>query len=321
MSFPQNRFVVIGGSVLGVLLAAELIFLLLIQRDFKTAQRELKTAERRLNQLHNRAPYPSEKNVEQLKKNLDGLEYQVGEIRAAVSQNPFPKEAEEAADFCARAQEVIERFQKRAERAGVELPDSLEVGFAKYASGGAVPEAAHVPRLSRQLYSVEQAANILLDCGVLAIEEVTREVFDAEKKNPEPPRRRRRNEPDPPEIPPELVGSKAHPDGLFLVERIGLVFSAKEETVWQVLSRISNAPHFMVITEFEHTAQTEILSYNPEAVKRGNESDDETLQYLAGGILVGEKALSRPERIIAGNEPVRVRLSVDVYNFDAEVKK
>ncbi len=83
-----------------------------------------------------------------------------------------------------------------------------------------------------------------------------------------------------------------------------------------MLDQLAAAPHFMVVSEFSHRTQTKILSYNPEAVKRG--LDDETLQYLESGILVGEQALSRPERMIAGNELVQVQLMVDVYNFEPE---
>jgi len=318
MSLQRNRFLAIGGGLAGFILFAGVVLLVLANLQLGRAKRDLEGAYRRLERLHGRDPYPSEQNRKALQENRERLEFEVGELAAALMRDPFPADAAEAADFSARAQGVIERFRKRAETAGVALPDNLEVGFAEYASGGAVPAARHVPRLSRQLYSMERVADILVRGGVDSIGSLSRDTFE-NAPAAQPPARRRPARGAPPPSGRQQPGRRAsevHPDGLYYIERIGVEFEAAEDVVWRILDLFAAAPHFMVVSEFAHKTQTDILSYNPETVKRGGEGDDATLRYLSEGILVGKKALSRPERLIAGNESVVVRLVVDVYNFE-----
>ncbi|MEA2068489.1 MAG: Amuc_1100 family pilus-like protein [Verrucomicrobiota bacterium] len=319
MNFQKNKLLIFGGGFFAILLLAEVVFLMLAVGGYNREKGELKRNYRQLEQLHNRNPFPSMENTKDVQENLDRFEYEVGELAAALVRDPFPQEAIEAADFSARAQGVIERFRKRAEQSGVVLPDTLEAGFAPYASGGAVPAAPHVPRLSRQLYSVERVADVLVRSGVDSIDSLTRNVFETETVPVQrAPRRRPRREAPPSNVrkPTPLVASEIHAKNLYYIERVGVAFTAGEDVVWRVLDLFAAAPHFMVVSEFTHTTQSGILAYNPEAVKRGGEGDDETLRYLSEGILVGKKALSRPERIISGNEIVKVALVVDVYNFE-----
>ena len=319
MNLRKNRLLIFGGGFCGILLLAEVVLLVLAVGGYNRGKSELKRNYRRVAQLHSRNPFPSLENTKAVQENLDRLEYEVGELAAALVRDPFPQEAIEAADFSARAQDVIERFRKRAEQSGVVLPDTLEAGFASYASGGAVPAAPHVPRLSRQLYSVERVADVLVRSGVDSIDSLTRDTFETEAAPVQrAPRRRPRREAPSSNVrkPTPLVASEVPAKNLYYMERVGVAFTAGEDVVWRVLDLFAAAPHFMVVSEFTHTTQSDILAYNPEAVKRGGEGDDETLRYLSEGILVGKKALSRPERIISGNELVKVALLVDVYNFE-----
>jgi hypothetical protein len=326
MDLKKNILLVAGVGSCAVLLLVVLVFLFRASTELNEQKRELKRQYRRISQLHTRATYPSAENVEALELNHDELAFRVDDLASVLSRDPFPREAVEAAGFSARVQNVIERFRKRAERAGVALPANLEVGFSRYASGGSVPIAEHVPRLSRQLYSVERVVDVLVRSGVHSVKSLTRDVFEeAGVARPEPGQQRRRGRREVPATSAQdssgLQATAAHPGGLYYIERIGVGFTAREDVVWRVLDRFASAPHFMVVAEFSHTSNTQILSYNPDAVTRGEASDDETLRFLSEGILTGSKALSRPERIIAGDELVRVMLKVDVYNFTPPVEE
>jgi hypothetical protein len=313
-----NRMHLAIWLICGLVLLAECVVLVVGGVKMAGAKKTLIHEQQKLSRLLKRNPYPSAENVQTLENNLDDLNYRVRELAADLSRDPFPMEAVEAAEFSARAQGVIERFRQRAELAGMQLPESLEVGFAQYASGGAVPELEDVPRLSRQLYSVERVADVLVQSGVSSINSLSREVFE-NRVEAEPVRRRRpgggattaKNN----ELLP-LTASAIGVDHLYYIERIGVSFTAREAEVWRVLDLFVSDDHFMVVSEFSHQTQSDILAYNPDALKNGNDTDDETLRYLAEGILVGEKALSRPERIIAGDEQVEVLMTIDVYNFD-----
>lgn len=316
MNFRSNRMPAAAGAVFLLVTAAELVWLGLGVFSYSAAGKELNRNTRRLERLERRDPYPSAANLSALEENLDVLEYQVGELRAVMGRDPIPDEHADAAELSARIQEKVELFRKHAEEAGVELPDTLEAGFSEYASGGAVAAQADVPRLMRQLHSVSVLADVLIEAGVNSIEGISRERFEFEAE-PETPRRRRPNSARAPRQ--RLPASEVGPDGLYMVERIGVEFSADENEVWRVLEGLASSPRFMIVTGFSHQTDTDILDYSPLAVTRGAETDDEALNYLREGILRGKKALSRPERIIAGADAVRVRMTVDVYNFNPEV--
>ncbi len=321
MNLRNLKPVVVAGGVLGIVLLIELFLLVGAGIRHSKTKHALGQSRRKLSQLNERQPFPSEKNVKVVQENLDRFSYELNELAAGLMLDPFPRGALEAANFSARAQDVIERIQTGARQSGIVIPDSLEAGFSRYASGGTVPSKEQVPRLTRQLYSVARVADVLLDSRVVSIDDLSREIFEtASEPDPQALRRRSRRsglaEQDAQKD--RRVATYVHPEGMYYIERVKIAFTANEAAVWQVLEAFAAAPHFMTITEFSHATQTDILSYDPKAVIQGREGDDETLQYLSAGILVGETALSRPERIIAGEEDLKVRLSVDVYNFKPE---
>jgi hypothetical protein len=319
MTLKKNRLFLVGGGTFVLLLLVEMAFLFMSASAFRMEKRLLKKRSAQLSRLHNRKPYPSVENVERQRKNLEQLEYQVGELLAALMRDPFPKARVEAVGFSAQAQGVIERLGRRAKEAGVEIPPSLEVGFSQYASGGTVPAEAHVPRLVRQLHSVERVADVLIRAEVGTIHSLSREIFEVQSAESSVSLRRRSRRSSPAlreEGARHVSPSRVHAERLYHVERVDAEITARVDAIWRVLDLFASSPHFMVVAGFSHDTKADILSYNPEEIKRPGELDDETLRYLSEGILVGEQALSRSERIIAGNEPVRVRLSVDVYDFD-----
>jgi hypothetical protein len=325
MNVRKNLPLVIGGGSCAVLLLVALAFLFPANAAYQKQSKILERQYQRLGELNRRKPFPSLENIDREKQNLAQLEYHIVELASGLAGDPFPMEAVDSADFSARAQDVIERFRERAADAGILLPESLEAGFAQYASGGAIPEQKHVPRLSRQLYSVEKVADVLARSGVYSIEALTRDVFETQAAPlSETNDRRRRSRRDAAAPRPSnnihTVASVVQPEGLYTIERVGASFTATEAGAWRVLDLLVSAPHFMVIVEFTHNTQGDILEYNPEAVKRGGEGDDETLRFLEGGILSGSTALSRPERIITGKELVHNTILVDVYNVAIAVE-
>ncbi len=323
MNLLRKNPLLAAGAVCAVILLIEVVLLIVSRIDLSRKTGELARSSQQLSRLQSRKPFPSLENIRVLEANLDTLEFHSGELQAELQRDPFQQASREASDFSARTQDVIERFKKRAVESGVKVPDSLEVGFAEYASRGAVPDAKHVPRLSRQLYSVERVVEVLVRSGVDSVDSLTRDNFETEPPASLPLSDRRRSSrrsigPALAGNPSLLIASKVHPANLYYVERIGVSFTADEEVVWRVLHLFASAPHAMAISEFSHATKSDILQYSPEEIKRAGEADDDTLRYLAEGILVGEKALSRSERIVSGNEVIQVHLVVDVFNFNPE---
>ncbi len=324
MNSSKNKLMYVAGALCGIIILLEIVLLVVVRGGFSAKKGELQQIHQRLLQLHNRIPYPSSENIKILEDKLDSVEFHCGEMFADLQRDPFPEEAAEAADFSSRTQNVIEHFRKQALEAGVALPKSLEVGFSQYASGGSVPESEFVPRLSRQLYSVERIVDVLVKSGIASLDKLTRDFFELRFESSQSVTERRRGSrgglaPKKIRNLNDLKASAVHPETWYYIERVGVTFSARENAVWEILSHIASAPRVMVVSEFSHSTKSNILKYNPEEIKQGGESDDETLRYLAEGILVGENALSRFERIISGDELVQVSLLIDVYNFDPEV--
>jgi len=313
MNFRKHKVLIIGGGIGMVLLMVALAFLYRSAPAYRTQNKAIDRQYRRLAELNTRNPFPSVENVEQLEKNLSRLDQHNHALADVLGRDPFPPDVIESAGFSAMAQSVIERFRRRADEAGTHLPERLEAGFAQYASGGVVPAAEHVPRLSRQLYSVERVADVLVDCGVTSIDMLTREDF--EKPMTAAPSRRRRGADPLPAVEEEgrSEASVVGPNDLYYAERIGVEFVATEAKTWLVLERLASVPHFMVVTEFSQITQTEILSHNPDEFS--DAADAELQNFLESGILTGDQAILRDERIVAGNEILNVSLSVWVYNF------
>lgn len=289
--------------------------------SYKQQSRELSRAYRGLARLNARNPFPSAENVAQATENLEQLENRIGELETLLQRDPFPQNAVDASDFSARAQGMIERFKRRAAAAGITLPSGMEAGFSQYASGGALPELAHVPRLSRQLYSVEKVADVLIQGGVSSVEMLARDEFEGEggDASNQTSRRRGRRMPVAAEG-PEGVGFAVQGEGRHPIERIRASFTATEDGVWRVLDLLASAPHFMVLADFRSKTETEILSYDPEAMAKDSKGGAATAKFLSGGLFSGDKALSRQERIIAGDETIRVVLMVEVYNFSPQTE-
>jgi hypothetical protein len=309
------RIVLIGW---GAVLCGVIGWFIFAVVDYLGVTKEAKSHDQRLDRLQGRVLFPSEENVEAVRKNYEGLVWQLSELEADLKRDPYAAEAGEAAGFSAEAQRRIERFRLRASLAGVAVSDALEASFAEYASGGKIPEPQHVERLSRQLFAATRVGDLLLEAEVERIDEINREPFEAAVVEPMIRARGRRGrfeQPAEQEMDFRLLASEIDEQGLYSVERIEARFVAKELSLWKVLDGVASHPHFMVLSRITLETDAEILAYDPEAVKRAGEGDDEMLRYLAGGILEGKNALSRPERVVAGDESIEVQLVVEVYHF------
>lgn len=313
----------ISGGI--IILAILVAFVVLISKygDFRAERSLLAQKQKKLQQLQERTPFPSMDNLKVLENNLHKFEMYSEALSAALSRDVFPQEPEDATAFSARVQRSVERFRERALQSGIVLPSTLEIGFLKYASGGAVADAEHVPRLSRQLYSIERVVEILMQNGVTSIDRLTRDQFESDIKPARnvPRRSRAREESEAAMVDQPLNGliaSNIGPDKRYITERISLSFSAREEVLWKVMSQFATDPCVIVVLEFSHTTLTEIAKYNPDRMQRDSIGKTEYEQFLTDGILSGTSALNRSERIIAGGETIRVDLILDVYNFNAE---
>ena len=161
--------------------------------------------------------------------------------------------------------------------------------------------------------------DVLLENGVASIDRLSRNIFEARSKGGQDLARRKRG-PIGKATPSlmALTAEKVHPDNRYTFETISISFSAKEKVVWNILHAYSTDPAIVVIAEFSHKTLTDIEKYDPDRIKRGDSVDSAYSRFLSDGVLSGAAALSRSERIIAGDELIRVDLTLDVYIFNSE---
>jgi hypothetical protein len=309
MTGRSKRVFATGGGVGLILLVVAVLYLFCNLTAYRFQTRFLDQQYSRLAELKTRTPFPSLDNVAVEQKNLAIVEGMASKAGDGLMFEADERVELDIAEFSARTQEVIEGFRKRAAAATVVLSENLEAGFAEYASGGAIPDVDQVPRLSRQLFSIEKIADILIQCGVSSIDALTRDSFEKPPVELSAVYSRRHAREISLRIDP-MECSEEPSTNLYASERIGVVFTAKEATVWAVLEQLVAAPHVMVVRDFSHKTETDILSYQPGDLKESAITSKEV-----EGLLAKKHSPSRAERIIAGTEQVRVSLEIEVYDF------
>ena len=93
--------------------------------------------------------------------------------------------------------------------------------------------------------------------------------------------------------------------GLYTSEQLEVAFTACDAAARTVLNKIVSAPRGIIIRDFSHRTQTEILSFIP--VEAGPAQEPAAIH---------SQQPSRPERIISGNERIRVSLRLEVLYFN-----
>lgn len=233
-------------------------------------------------------PSPTRQNVEVLKANNQAYEDRLNMQASLLTRGAPAEPVLEPAGFSARAQGIVGQLREEAEEAGVGLLDSLELGFTPYVSEGRIPAESDVCRLSQQLDVVERVVRLLIDARVLSIDAVVCE--------------------------PSADGGLgvAGVSGLCR-ERVCFSFTGAEQSIWLALKGIADSPRFMVLDSFSHTLDADILAYR--VASSSCRPSDEVAAFLKEGVLRGDQALPRSERIVAGRERVRVSVTIDCFYF------
>lgn len=272
----------IGGSVVA---GALVVVLVHSAMAFARGRAELSLVERELERLTRRSAYPSTENLKELEDERDALAFMISELDVSMHAGAHIEGVPDAAVFSARAQAAIERYQARITGVGIVVPDELEVGFAAYASGGAVPDVLHVPRLMRQLDAVERVLDLLLEAEVASIDALERERFEF---SPNPPQ--------------ENEGAEG--------ECIRVGFTAEEGSVWRALELFGQPARLLEVVEISHRTQSDMLRYEVSEKQTTDPAVSEDQMFE------GDAALSRSERIVAGGEWVRVELVLIARRLD-----
>lgn len=333
---------IVGGAVFGVLAAALAFFTYRAMDRFSTSQEALEQQTNKLRRLRNREPFPSQENAAVLESQrqhfgdyLSALRGEMGKAQAEigdVSRDRWNREFGQ----------TLRSIVMAAHAKGVNLSPAVTgglFGFDRYRE--VIPLDSELGRLFPQLQGVSRLCGILFDAGITELVGVEREQFELipatvpvdEEENSRRGRRGRRQA-DEEEV---AKGPSRDPfkdkDGLFTREHYALVFRAKDEAVWNVLSAFAKEPEpFIVVTKVDvsNAARPQVPPpRGPEALPGAPalapaRMPTATDGFRAAGVAApapekdAEAPLPRELRVVAGNDLSLVRIELDIYRFAAE---
>lgn len=320
MNLRKNMVLLVGGGTAALLLLGTLVMLFRFQGGHREVSGQLESALSRLQQLNNRKPFPSPENIAAVEKVLDAQKSAATELQAALQRGKLTSESIEPAEFAPLLERVNKRIASRALESGVKLPDNFDFGFSRYAAGE-LPAAAAIPRLVVQLKAVDAICSVLFQARAAELVSIDRMVFESDGEAAasedvvDVPQRRRQ------QVAGKVaatVAAKVPPaatNELYDVERVNVTFLARETAAWDALNALARLPLFVVVSDvrMENTlAAGGLLGKKTPPAAVGGE------QAVAAGMA---RYPSHEERVVAGREPVRVSLVLDLYRFSDQISE
>jgi len=325
----KNLPLILGGVVF-LVAAAGLGWLAFSQAAaFREGSERMDAANAKLAKLVNRNPFPSAENVRALAEQTEGFEAYLVELTAKMREGQIVPAALNFPQFSGAFEDMRTRLAAVAGEHGVEIPPQFDYGFKYYADGN-LPVPDDMPRLVRQLDTVEALARVFYESGIRSIASVERPVFETaaiaaaqDKRGESRHRRRRGDEESEAAATNAPVTEYADPDGLFTREHYVFRFAADDQALLKALAALSENRPVVVVTGVtsENKARPQAL-LNPAAGKDGAAPAAGKPAARAAGKDGGTDAAADPAeplprelRVIAGKEIPSVKVELDVYRF------
>ncbi|MFH0909209.1 MAG: Amuc_1100 family pilus-like protein [bacterium] len=316
MNWRKNMMLVVGGGICLVLFIISGYFLVKFRADYMKVSAKVKVAQTRLDQLNQRDPFPSDANVGLAQTNLVKLHAYFKDLMDNLQREQGDVEPIEAADFAPLLEKAKQRLQKRALEAGVKMPDRFGLGFDRYARGD-LPSTDAIPRLVVQMKAVEAVLIQLFDARVSEILAMERDVFEAPSGAAEEAagasRRRGRGASAEAPLAKALQGlPPLETNELYSAERIYVSLTARESSVWQLLNSLAMTRPFIMVSDVKILNPLDLAKRGPAAPVAKPVSGAVAAPGVAG---IKPPVVDREDRVVAGREPVKVDLVLEVYRF------
>ncbi len=306
MNWRKNMLLVVGGSISLVLVLLAGFLLFRYQASFQKVNSELKDATDKLDRLNHSDPYPSAENTAMAQKNRETLAQYLANVQETLQRDQIEPEQIEPAEFAALLERSVREI--RASAGATKLPERTSLAFDRYAQGE-LPAVDAIPRLVIQAKSIKALLGILMAAKVDEVIDIQRTIFEstvvpAEGEAAQAPAADEGGLP-----PPET-------NDLYTAERIKLSFIAREHAAWEVLNALGRSKLFAVVNHVEITNPSPVPT-GAAASEEGKEGSAPAGTATAAPVTIYK---SHDERIVAGREPIRVDLAVDVYRFAGQTK-
>jgi len=340
MNFRKNSTLIIGlGSAL-VLFGIALFFLIRNQSAYNESQTALTTAKNRLTSLNNRNPFPSQENIDQTREQIASIKTNYVAIMETLQKEQISTEPIEPARFAQLLEVAARRIRDKALAEGVVLPADPGLGFKEYVAGKLPPNnPAVMDRLVIQIKTIENLFTHLINAKVVSIDAIQREQFENSLSATQ-------NQGDSPAAPVAsetdtrrrgfVVGrdseseTSSSPGGipaapkaeLYTTERFTIEFTARESAVWDMINRLGSSKIAYAVVDLK-LSNTALDVGKPVDLKSKLVALTSTAMKPMGMAPAGNTAmpppaidsLSREERVVAGREPIKVKIVVDMYRF------
>lgn len=176
----QNAVMLAAGAIWLVAMA------LIVWLHFRTSghtdeiTQQLDEQQGRLQSILNTKPFPSQENVEIIRRSREQLEEQYNRLHQAVCIGSLQIEpTERALDFSSQLARRKRLMRQRSTQANVKLPENFSFGFSRYDSGPPTTEdKAVLALLAKQLAVVEKLVDTLLQSRIDEIHYIKRAEVD-----------------------------------------------------------------------------------------------------------------------------------------------
>ncbi len=310
-------WVMAGMAVVAALLAVSAVLLFLGIRRFNDAGKTVLGRFHKLESFYTRQPFPSPANVRQQESNAEQLGDWFERLHEELRKGDNTVVERSPTRFMTQLATVRNGLLATAQEHGVGVRTEFAFGFDRYLTdGGELPPPEIVPRLTHQLLAMDALSRVLIDQSVSSIDAVEREDLDAARRpgpaRPEAPGGRPRPGRPAPGGQPAAPTPEAE---LFKKFTYTIDFRASERATMAVLNQLARCPAFTVVTSVQINRDASIVVEAPQPVEPA------ASDAAATG---GERnpPPDRSARIVSGpalEQPLRVRVVVDVYRFSGEV--
>jgi hypothetical protein len=315
----QNKF--LSGFLLIVLiLGGGLGFLAFSAKaKYDQAQQDYTAKATELNGLQTQQPFPEQENVKQMQEVQKKHQAEIDALHKELIKAQIPLKPTQPERFQDNLREAVRRVHAKAVSRKVSLSksdkpveDSFYMGFDPYRGVPPKPEAA--APLQRSLEAIELALNIMIDSGVIALEEIKREPLPEEGIAPSPPSDSRSSQKD-----KDKGKDKDNDKGLVERHWIELKFVASEPQFRNFVNDlISSKTQIFIPSSISIENQTDKGPSKTEAAApppppppppSGNQNPP------APG--VGNPVAPKPAalKIVVGDEKLNVTARIEIVNF------
>ena len=321
----------VGGLVV-LLLAVALVFLLFQAKGrYADGFAKLSSVQTQLQRLTNRGTFPSDPNVQAMRKQQEIYNEYLEGLKGAMKQGQRAAEPVNRDGFRRLLEDGLRQLQNDARAKSVTIAPDLAFGVQRYMAGNP-PADDELARLVDQFQSIFALCEILYDAGIGELVGVERTVFekDAQVAAPEEEfgRRGARNRTEEETTAPS-VELATDPLGLFTKEHYVLTYKAQDAANWKVLDRLAHGAPFAVVTSLDvaNPARPAVApppappsaaapaASRPVSTAGWQSAAPQGAPAEGAGAAPAAEILPRELRVVAGQELPTVRLEVDVYRF------